>query len=221
VDGDVRVAIRRRAALASLSIALACGCALTSPIVQTQVQAAEPGLLRKVAVVPFQPHRDLHTGPAAPTVSAPVAAELVTRFVAEALSARGVEVVAPNDLVMAFEAQGSVLPRGDAVRLAELAARQFGASAVVLGSVTRYHEREGGPRGALRPASVGFAFSLHAAPGGRLAYQARFDHTQQALSADLFGAMRYPGGGSRWLSAAELARWGAEHAVGEIPAGME
>jgi hypothetical protein len=87
----------------------------------------------------------------------------------------------------------------------------------VLGHVSRFREREGGASGALRPASVGFEFTVHAAPGGATHYVARFDHTQAALSADLFMGLRYPGSGSRWLSAAELARWGAGHAIDEIP----
>lgn len=214
----MRLAARRGAALTLL---LAAGCALSAPIVQSRVVMAAPGLLHKVAVVPFEPDPELEHGTDPAGVSHAVAAELVTRFVAEALAARGVAVVAPNDLVLAFEAQGTVLPRGDAAALAALAASQFGATAVVLGRVSRYREREGGARGALRPASVGFALSLHAAPGGATAYEARFDHTQSPLSADLFGALRYPGHGSRWLTAADLARWGAENAIDDVPGGPE
>ena len=40
-----------------------------------------------------------------------------------------------------------------------------------------------------------------------------FDETQVDLSADPARARRYPGGGLRWLSAAELAQWGAKAAA--------
>jgi hypothetical protein len=203
-------------------LVLAGGClTLRSPIVQSQLVASSPGLLQKVAVAPFQPDRSLRPGSGPTAVSAAVAAELVSRFVAEALAARGVAVVAPNDLVLAFEAQGSVLPRSDAAALAALAASQFGATSVLLGQVQRYREREGSAHGALRPASVAFDIELYAAPSGQKIYLAHFDHTQPALSASLFDAIRYPGGGTRWLTAAELARWGADHAIAEIPGGME
>jgi len=219
LDGDVRLGARIALAL----LALLWGCnTINPPIVQSQVVKASPGLLRKVAVVPFLPDPTLRPSGSDPRgVSAAVAADLVTRFVTEALTARGVAVVAPNDLVVAFESQGSVLPRGDAAALAEVAASQFGASSIVMGTVSRYQEREGGTRGALRPAAVSFGFTLSAAPGGAPAYRVRFDHTQTALSANLFTGLRYPGNGTRWLTAAELARWGADNAVAEIPSGME
>lgn len=211
---------RRAACALTLAVALAgCGT-LSPPIVRTHTIESAPGMLRKVAVVPFVPDPRLERATGATAVSASVAAELVTRFVAEALAKEGIAVVAPNDLVIAFEAAGRPLPRGDARALAELAAAQFGASAVLLGRVQRYREREGSARGSLRPASVAFDFELFSAPGGVMVYRAHFDHTQAALTADLFTAMRYPGGGSRWLSAAELASWGAKHAVEGMPGGL-
>ncbi len=205
--------------LAALGLLLGLtGCSTLRPaIVQSRVIETRSGLLRRIAVVPFQPRADLQRGADPRAVSAADAADLVTRFVTETLAERGFEVVAPNDLLIAFEATGRVLPREDAAAVAALAAQKFGATAVVLGRVSRYREREGGASGSLRPASVGFELLLHAAPGGELAYAARFDHTQAAFSADVFVATRYPGNGMRWLTAAELARWGAGHAIDGIP----
>jgi hypothetical protein len=89
----------------------------------------------------------------------------------------------------------------------------------VTGRVFRYREREGGSSGAFRAASVAFEFTLHSL-AGRPVYRARFDQTQSTLSGNVFGAMRYPGNGFRWLTAAEFARWGADHAVSEMPPGL-
>jgi hypothetical protein len=206
----------RRAALCGV-LALA-GCAtLSPPVVDTAVLLSSPDLLKKVAVVPFVPDSAFHVSPPPAGVSAADAADLVTRFVAEAFAERRIAVVAPNDLIVAFEAEGKVLPREDVAAVAALAARQFGATAIVLGRVMRYREREGGARGALRPASVAFTLTLYEASSGKRAYQARFDETQVALSENLFLAMKYPGGGSRWLTAAELTRWGALEAIDAIP----
>jgi len=215
------VRLSARAALALLSLLWGCST-IDPPIVLSQIVKASPGLLRKVAVAPFDADPTLRGPGSDPRgVSAGVAADLVTRFVTEALTARGVAVVPPNDLVVAFESQGIVLPRGDVAALAQLAASQFGATSIIVGSVSRYQEREGGPRGALRPASVSFNFTLSSAPDGVPAYRVRFDHTQAALSANLFTGLRYPGSGMRWLTAAELGRWGADNAVADIPGGME
>jgi hypothetical protein len=221
VDALVRLTRARGAAWLLLLVSGGCST-LTPPLVQSQLlETAPQDLLRKVAVVPFQPDPHLRTGEGPGAISAAVAADLVTRFVAEALSARHVAIVAPNDLVVAFEGQGMVLPRTDAATLAGVAASQFGATAILVGTVSRYREREGGARGALRPASVAFAFTVYAAPGAAPAFRARFDQTQVPISANVFSALRYPGNGTRWLTAAELARWGAGLAVAEIPGGLE
>jgi hypothetical protein len=90
-----------------------------------------------------------------------------------------------------------------------MAAKEFGATALLTGEVYRYKARQGGEFGATRSASVGFTVVLYATSDGRELWKARFDKTQPALSENVFEARRYPGGGSRWLTAAELARWGA------------
>ena len=87
----------------------------------------------------------------------------------------------------------------------------------MIGTVHRYHEREGEALGARRPASVWFEFALYTAPDGNKVWNVRFDHQQLPLSADLFVTRRYPGSGTRWLTAGELAQWGAEEAVRELP----
>src|SRR5262245_65431012 len=164
--------------------------------------------------MPFYPTPELGRGlPAGSPISAADAADLVSTFVTDALRAQGFAVVDPNDLLAAFVAQGRPLPRLDAREAGVLAAREFGATAVLLGKVYRYREREGQALGALRPASVGSEMTLFQAPGARRVWSARFDETQQPLTADVFNAQRYPGGGRRWLTAAELARWGADAAA--------
>jgi hypothetical protein len=89
---------------------------------------------------------------------------------------------------------------------------------VLLGKVYRYREREGQALGASRAASVGYEVTLFEAPGGRRLWTSRFDETQQPLTENVFNAQRYPGGGRRWLTAAELARWGADGAAKALAA---
>jgi hypothetical protein len=92
---------------------------------------------------------------------------------------------------------------------AERAATDFGATSVVIGSVTRWRDREGSAAGAARPASVAFEISLHEAPSGRRLWTGRFDETQKSITESILRARQYPGGGMRWLSTEEFARWGA------------
>lgn len=204
-----------RARLAGLCLAasaLFVACPRPAPVVQESVIAIPRERLRTVAIVPFHAAPRLADSIASgreTSLSAGAAAELVASFVAEAMAERGIAVVSPNDVVLAFEGQGVPTPRLDPRAAGEIAASKFGATAVLLGTVSRYRERVGESLGASGAASVAFEVSLHAAPGGQRLWTARFDETQQALSENVLNARRYPGGGTRWLTAAELARWGA------------
>ena len=128
----------------------------------------------------------------------------------DALVARGVNVIPPSDLEGAFANQGDAVPRLNPRATAERANQDFGATAVAIGMVTRWREREGSSAGAKQAASIAFEISLHEAPSGRRLWTGRFDETQQSMTASIFRARQYPGGGTRWLAAEEFARWGAE-----------
>jgi hypothetical protein len=112
--------------------------------------------------------------------------------------------------------KGKPVPHGDRLAFAQTAALEFGATSILVGTVYRYRERRGGELGATRPASVGIELALYEAPGGRTLWTGRFDHTQQAMSENALDARRYPGAGTRWLSAAELARWGLDEVAKKL-----
>ena len=179
------------------------------PVVPSQDRGLTHEALRKVAVVPFYPLA-ASTAPGSSGAGTSWAdAALVANFVSEALAAQGVPVVAPNDVELAFTAQGTPVPRLDPETTAVRCARDFGATAVVLGRLLRYREREGSAAGSTRPASVAFEVNVYEAPSARRLWTGRFDETQQAITEAILRARQYPGGGTRWLSAAEFARWGA------------
>jgi len=208
-----------------LAACLQPGCEGSSPlglspgpvVEQTRLAATAP-FLGRVAIMPFYPEA---LSPARvpqgvnedATAVGWRAADLIPNALAQKLSDRGVAVATPEELESAFDAEGIPVPRLDARTAAELAARSFGATSVVIGRVTRFRDREGSAGGASRPASVAFEASLHEAPTGRRIWTGRFDETQVPLSAGLFRARSYPGGGAYWLSAEEMARWGAGEAA--------
>jgi len=212
--------VRLKGALAAVCVCLAlalAACPKPPPIVSTQSYATTSGLFRMVAVVPFRVSPRMPRVVAPGAVSAAQAADLISRFTAEAIEARGVRVIPASDLALAVEATGQVVPSADASVAAAIAAHKFGATSVVMGEVLRYREREGGPSGAFRPASVAFVLTLYSAPAGERVFSARFDETQPSLSENLARAREYPGSGTRWLSAAELARFGIERAIDAVP----
>ena len=209
----------RNARALGLALALHGALACSHPIIDDEVHEVDPKTLARIAVAPFLPAPDFK-GSGDPGVSSggegAEAAAVTTRIASDALAAKGFEVIPASDVENAFEAAGKPVPHGDEAAFAQMAAKEFGATSVLFGKVYRYRERRGGELGATRPASVGIELALHAAPGGRLLWTGRFDHTQQPLSQNALVAPTYPGAGSRWLTAAELARWGLDAAASRL-----
>jgi len=208
---------KKRAALGAvlgLGLLAALGC---TEMVATQSRPALAELnapLRRIAVIPFSASALVRREAGQETPRA--AAQLVSKYVAEALAARGVEVIAPEDVEAALAPEiGTEQP------IAAVLARKVGADAVVIGELTRWEEREGEAMGTLHPAAVGFRVALRTAPGSKALWSAEFDERQQPLGANVLRAGQYPGGGTRWLTAEELARWGAQETVKALPLGPE
>lgn len=203
-------------AFVALVFSFGLACAGQAPVVDAKVLEIDPPTLRRIAVSPFLPSPHFKgDAPAGDSTGgeAADAAALTTRFVTEAFAAEGFDMVAADDLANVFTALGKPVPHGEVESFARVAAKEFGATALLTGEVYRYKARQGGGFGATRPASVGFTVVLYATSDGRELWNARFDKTQPALSENLLEARRYPGKGSHWLTAAELARWGASEAA--------
>jgi hypothetical protein len=202
---------RRGRALAAAAL-LAASC--ISPV-RVQEEAAPGGAalaLARVAVAPFA---------AAPRAGAPPvpadAVSLLEAYVGDGLAERGLDVVPASDMRAVLGAEGAPPGRLDPRAVARLAHERFGADAVVLGDVTRFLERSGEALGSEQPASVGFAVRIHRAPTGERVWAAEFEETQLAWSDNVLLTTRYPGGGTRWLTAAEFARWGAREVTRKVP----
>ncbi len=206
-----------------LSAGLGCGSSITAPLRVAPVVKVEtrPGLgertpFQRVAVGPFSVTPSLARRADPDSPSSDEAAVLVARHVAEAIEQRGVDVIPAADVRRATEDAG---PEISMPELARLVAERFGAEALLVGKVLRYQERVGQAAGSTRPAAVGFEVTLYGAPGGERLWRATFDERQQPLSENVLNAARYPGRGSRWLSAGELARWGAGEVALAMPVG--
>jgi hypothetical protein len=91
-------------------------------------------------------------------------------------------------------------------------ARALKADAVLRGVVSAYREREGSHVGVERPAAVGIDLWLIAARDGRTLWHGRYYETQQSMTEELRTVSLYLKRGTRWLTAAELAKY----AVGEL-----
>lgn len=205
----------RRAAALALAAALAGGCAATIQQTEYPALAEKSFQLGRVAVAPFRLGVTAAREAEATGVGYDAPA-LVASKVADALSQSGVAVTAPEDMARALDSAGGA---ADPATIARVAAERFGANAVVLGTVVRYRERGGEALGTTEPASVGFEVTLVRAPGGEKLWKGVFDETQHMLTENVFNVGRYPGGGSRWLSAEEMTRWGAGAIAKVMPRG--
>jgi hypothetical protein len=222
-----------RLAAGLLAAALLAGCA-----VETVRQRAYPRLdegiepIHKVAVAPFATSGDLAqaarraeieasvsvgSAPREEGVSPAEATALIARYLSEALGEQGLDVTTHEDVSRVLAeagASGPLAPR----EVARLANERFGAQGVVIGSVGRYRERTGGAQES-GAASVWFEVALYTAPAGEKLWSGVFNETQRTLSSNVLSSSRYPGGGLRWLTAEELARWGAEQTAASMPLG--
>ena len=224
--GAQRVSARSLALAAALALA---GCAVETVHQQSYPRLAE-GVepIYRVAVVPFTLGGDLAAASRRSALDAEVgaaprdrgvapeeAAALVARYLAEALAKQGRDVTTHEDMGRALSEAGlSGAPR----EAAGIAAERFGAQGVLVGTVSRYREKKD-DIGEDAAASVWFEVSLYKAPEGEKLWSGVFNETQRPLSSNVLVGARYPGGGSRWLSVAELARWGAEETARNMPLG--
>jgi len=208
--------------LGCVALAAVLGCAVVTPapIVQHHSMRIPKGSLAKVAVLAFQPTASFVRARAGGEESPESIADLVARLMTDALMKRGIEIIGPSDLQIALVAQGLTSSRVDRRAAARIAAQKFGATAILFGDVSRWRDRSGERWGSSSSASVAFSVALYSAPGMQRLWTSKFDETQRALSEHVLNVRRYPGGGSRWLTASELARWGVGAAVDTIPPDM-
>ena len=200
------ISIPLAAAALILFLALS-GCLATQPIIQDRLVTDSPGALRRVVVAPLRWTQDGESDPAA--------GELVERYLAEAFTANGFDVVPATDVRAALTRKQSDTPANLRV-LIEMVDTDFGASSVLTGEVLRFRERSGNEFGGRTPSSVSFSLTLFETPTARRVWMGLFDETQHALNEGPVRARQYPHGGTRWLTAQELAQWGAQQAVRQL-----
>jgi hypothetical protein len=166
---------------------------------ESSYASVEPSL-EKLAILPLFASRDLMSEEGAASIH---------EFVIEALEERGVAVTPLDRLELGLPAREPGAPRSDLAAVARDVVKRLDATGLLLGEVSRYRGRVGARRAVSQPASVAFELALYEVPSGRRLWSGWFDETQQALGESPRERVRLPGGGLRWLTAGELARWGA------------
>lgn len=108
-------------------------------------------------------------------------------------------------------------PEATPLEIAQKLGKELGADYVLVGNVWRFRERIGSSLGVAKPASVAFSLYLVDIQKGEAVWQDRFNETQQSLSENLLKAPEWFKRGGTWLKARELARYGSEGLIKDLP----
>ena len=213
---------------------LLCGCASRPVAKQDQIILPDTGR-ESIAVMPFlKGMYDARLDEAIDRTLDCALAELcfdtrdvgsgaeknLTRFMQAALEERlGERIIPLEKTLKVYEAlvkdQATDSPRSLAVMLG----RGLEADHMIVGTVWRYRERIGTPRASASPASVAFVvYIINVADGRRLWKRAHFE-TQKPLSESILEVRTFFKRGVRWLSVNELARYGVQEIVDQLPYG--
>jgi hypothetical protein len=197
--------------MASVVLAtLAWACALypESPV-RALTYAPTDAVLKQVVVIPFYAHRTFEFDRLRGGVPEKLAQERMTRAVRIAFAEQGIDLVPEEVVDRAMTDVTRLTPAVDARIFAEIAAREFGATGILLGEVLRYRDVSGASTAARRPASVAFQLSLYDVPNGEKVWAARFDETQSVVEPDLVRNPDDVTPPDPFLSADDIARRGA------------
>jgi hypothetical protein len=158
----------------------------------------------KVVVVPFVsfPEED-QKGLRSAKIN-PEGASYLTVMFYRGMEDRGYFIIPFDDQTKERISDQGVLP----YEVIKSIGNKTGADAVLTGVVTRYEDREGGPMGVRKPASVGFETNLTSTIDGTILWNGRYAETQKTLVEDLSLLPTFIKRKGRWLTADELAQYG-------------
>jgi hypothetical protein len=123
------------------------------------------------------------------------------------------DAVAPCEEIVIFEESG--LPKVSAWKYWLGVAKCVQADLLLVPQVTHWSERDGGPNGVARPASVALDFYLIDVKSERMT-RARYEETQVSLIENLFTARKFADRGGKWVTASRLASDGIEEKLTEL-----
>jgi hypothetical protein len=209
----VALSVRRPAGPLALAVAtLLIGCA--TPVVVDSLADSGEFRVDRVALVPLRPPTLLAANGEREALAE--ASELVTARVLGALVESGSFDVIPPQEVSAWLKKSGVDPAtASGAELGAVLQQAFGADAYLSGRVFRFRARRGIASAAAAPASVRFDLELRAHQGALL-WRGVYDETQRSLSDDAGSFGRAFSRGFRWVSAEELAQYGADALVARL-----
>lgn len=171
--------------------------------------------LERIAIIPFaEDDKEAEEGLLKSRRAEKGSGEKLTRILYEAMKTRSdIKIIPMEDVVMAakeiVDKEGQLSIKTMALKVG----KELKADAILIGSVTSFQERIGGSFGITRPASVGFEVDLYSVQDDKLLWKSGFYETQSSLTEDIGSLPLFIKRGGKWITADELARYGAEEVV--------
>ncbi|MFV0437962.1 MAG: hypothetical protein ACK5PS_11315 [Desulfopila sp.] len=103
---------------------------------------------------------------------------------------------------------------GDAI---DRASEETGCNGVMVVSVYKFREREGGSMAVSEPASTSFDIRLYDAQNHHTLWVANFSETQEPLLSNLFSFNKAHSRGFRWITVEELMAQGLQERLSDCP----
>ncbi len=191
--------------LSTLALFLVAGCAPVEK--RTEERLAEVG---RVAVLPVSSQLD-----------SPVSEQEMAALQKGAVYATGImhEILAGNSRVQLIGEDDGVLDAtGSRERLGRLVAigERSGCQAVLLTSIQRFRQRQGGEMAVDSPASAAFAMTLVQVPSGAVLWTGDYTETQESFLANILSG-KMGQRGFRWITVEELVRQALKERLAACP----
>jgi len=142
----------------------------------------------------------------------------LTRYVHNTVYNRFEDRVIPMERVMsAYEAIPKDDERDTPLTLARKVGQALGSNLMMLGTVWRFRDKTGSSASSMNPASVAFDIYLVDVRTGEMLWMGNYEETQRALSENIWDANLFFSRGAKWLSANELAQYGVQEVLRQLP----
>lgn len=123
-----------------------------------------------------------------------------------------IQVVSPAQL----DKIGNGVTGGLGATIAELG-KQLGCDGVLVTTLRRYKERQGGEYSVDAPASVSFKMTLISTDDQHVLWVADFDETQKSLMENILSFGKAQSRGFKWITVEELMTQGMKERLAEFP----
>jgi hypothetical protein len=121
-------------------------------------------------------------------------------------------------LVNAAQLQGFITEiSGSKFGMIKRIGQEFKCDAILMTTIKRFHQREGGEFAADFPASAAFSMDLVRVDDGKVLWSGSFDETQESLLSNLFSFGKAQSRGFKWVTVEDLVRQGVQERLSACP----